>query len=334
MSAALVQMVLVIGLTQAFRALVTRLGPRRGGLLLGLPTTTAILLVCAGMERGVIDATGTAEACLLGLVAAVALPLVYAEMMVRGWGLPWTPVFAVAGWLGVITLVRCAPTGGTSGAILVAGLGVVLACRLACKLQPSEGPNRPGKSSFPFALSSRWLTVSRSAVPAVSYLAARGLRTVAGPSWSGHFMTFPGASLAVLVSTHLEAGPGVAHRVAVGMPSGGLGMLAFLAVFRFGCPWLGLGWGTALGYVSAIGTLIAVDVVGRRMEGRLTESKHAPKGDALPPSRSPRRRESLRTTAVRFDPTGPRGSPRVKARQCRGGTRRARFSPRIEMLAG
>jgi hypothetical protein len=42
------------------------------------------------------------------------------------------------------------------------------------------------------------------------------------------------------------------------LPSANLGMIAFIGTFRFGCPALGLAWGTACGYALAAATLIVV----------------------------------------------------------------------------
>ncbi len=71
--------------------------------------------------------------------------------------------------------------------------------------------------------------------------------------------TFPGLTLAVLVVTHLEAGPAVASRMARSLPPANLGMIAFLAVFRFCGPAIGLAGGTACGYAGSILTLLVVE---------------------------------------------------------------------------
>jgi hypothetical protein len=79
-----------------------------------------------------------------------------------------------------------------------------------------------------------------------------------GPQVAGLMSTFPGVTLTVLLLTHIESGPDSAIRMARALPAGNLGMVAFLAAFRFGCPTLGLLWGTVLGYLAALAILAFV----------------------------------------------------------------------------
>jgi hypothetical protein len=334
MTLVLGQIALLIGLTHAFRALVVRLGPRRSALLMGLPTSTAVMLVCCGLEQGVEETAGTSEACLLGMAAAAALPLIYAGMISRGWGLPWAPLASVIGFLATMGVLRLASNGGPLAALAVGLLGVGIACRIARRMLPTCGPPQREHTGGRIRLANRWMMLSRSTVPAVSYLAVRELRRVAGPSWSGQFITFPGASLGVLVSTHLEQGPGAVLRMALEMPAGAFGMIAFLSVFRFGCPWLGLGWGTALGYVAAIGTLAAVDGLGLRSARGASVRRKPGTSFARPRMMARRSIDRTREAAFRIDLLPHRGRPRTTVRRRHGKLRRPRFSPRIEMLAG
>ncbi len=80
----LVKCAVLILMIHGFRALGRRVGPRYSGLMLGLPSTTAVMLLLCGCERGDAAATRMAEANLLGLVAAVALPLAYAAGRTAG----------------------------------------------------------------------------------------------------------------------------------------------------------------------------------------------------------------------------------------------------------
>jgi hypothetical protein len=65
------------------------------------------------------------------------------------------------------------------------------------------------------------------------------------------------------------------------LPAGNLGMVAFLAAFRFGCPSFGLTWGTFLGYLASLAILALVisfdglrDFVSRR--ARPSSGFHGP----------------------------------------------------------
>ena len=90
------------------------------------------------------------------------------------------------------------------------------------------------------------------------------LSDTAGARWAGLPSIFPGMSLAVVVVTHLEAGPAEAHRMAKTLATGNLGMIAFRASFRIGCSAIGMGWGTEPGYLMSAVALLAVGEVGRR----------------------------------------------------------------------
>ena len=260
----LVQIVVLVAMAHGFRALGKRVGPSWGGLLLGLPSTTALVLVGCGVERGLDEATVTAEACLAGLVAAAVLPLIYARAAGAGFGMMAAAVAAVLGYLAVASGLWWIPDPGPSGRVVVAAVGLLAACRMArrpLELPPRSrsGPGLVAGQPLPRA----WGMASRTLVPAVYVVVIRLLRVVAGSSGSGRFITFPGTSLAVLILTHLEAGPATACRTAAAMPVGGLGMFAFLTTFRFACPSVGLAWGTALGFALALATLATAGTLVR-----------------------------------------------------------------------
>ena len=92
----IVKCVTLIAVIHGLRILGRRIGPRASGLILGLPSSTAILLVLCGRERGSAVAVEMADASLLGLIAAVSLPMAYAQAVRRGWGLPAALTAAIA----------------------------------------------------------------------------------------------------------------------------------------------------------------------------------------------------------------------------------------------
>jgi len=326
-----VQTAVLVFFTHGFRAVAKRLGPRRGGLLTGLPTTTALMLVGCGLEYGVGAATAASEACLAGLVAAVSLPLAYARAVNGGRRVAEAAGAAVLGYLAVALGLWWLPGAGTSACVIVAGGGVLVVCRAAGRL-PGQTPDRPDKLR---PISRRWTLAYRTAVPVVYCLAIRGLRVLAGTG-AGRFITFPGSSLAVLIATHLESGPDPAVRMASAMPVGGLGMLAFLAVFRFGSPALGLAWGTAAGYAAALAVLAAVNARQARSETPTTPAGGAGPHSGSATGRSPVRRRSITRGArpapgLRPDSHWGVGRGRLH-RPARA--RRRRFAPKVEFLAG
>jgi hypothetical protein len=253
------QIVMLIGLTSGLRALGRLVGPRRSGLLMGLPSTTALVLLGCGLEHGLDEATVAAEACLAGLVAAAMLPVAFARALEAGWRLSRAVVAAVGSYLTVALSLWWLPGLGPVGCVVAASLGVLVACRVAGRAAHEDHAERP--SSRRSIGGCVRLLVTRGAVPAVYITVIRTLRWLAGAGSSGRFITFPGGSLALLIATHVEAGPATAGRLATAMPSGSVATLAFLAAFRFVGPRVGLGWGILFGYVAAVGTLTVVESI-------------------------------------------------------------------------
>jgi hypothetical protein len=100
----------------------------------------------------------------------------------------------------------------------------------------------------------------RTFVPILCLFSSLMLGEMLGAGFAGLMSTFPGMTLTILLLTHLESGADSALRVARALPAGNLGMVGFLAAFRFGCPSFGLLWGSILGYASALAILTLVVV--------------------------------------------------------------------------
>ena len=110
------------------------------------------------------------------------------------------------GYAAVTAGFWCLPASGTAGcASLLGRRGSSAACQLAGRVRVVvRVGDEPGQS-----LSARRPFACRTAVPAGYFLTIRLLRRRRrGGGVAGRFITFPGGSLAVLVTTHLEAGPG------------------------------------------------------------------------------------------------------------------------------
>lgn len=248
----LVKIALFSAVTHGVRALCQIAGPRRGGLLLGLPSTTAVALISCGLDRGVDAAMVMAEASIFGLVAAVALPLSFARALGAGLGAVTTAAIAVSAYLTVASGSHLVPDLGAGASLLMATMAVLLGCRASERIAVAEDEGariRPSR---------RRRLILRFAIPTVCLTLVTALRESAGPHWAGLFSTFPGLTLTMLVVSLLESGAPDAARMAKALPKANLGMIAFVGTFRFLCPMIGLGWGTACGYASASVILLGV----------------------------------------------------------------------------
>jgi hypothetical protein len=250
----------LIVMIHGFRVLGRLAGPRWSGLALGLPSTTAIVLIFCGCEHGSGAATRMAEGSLLGLVAALALPLAYAQAVRRGWPLPAVLAAAVAAYIGVASALAAFPQIGAVERLGIAGVALVFAAYWARRIlvpAPRFGRN--------FVPPSTWRTmVLRTAIPALYVLFLAGVEQLAGTVWAGLMSTFPSMSLVVLLVTYLEAGPTQSTRIALVLPAGNTSTAAFLAAFRLACPQVGLGAGMLAGYAAALFALLIIEAIARR----------------------------------------------------------------------
>ena len=227
----------LVVMIHGFRILGRLAGPRWSALVLGLPSTTAIVLIICGCEWGSEAAIKMAESSLLGLAAAVALPLAYAQTVRLGWRLPVALAAAVAGYLAVAFTLGCMTADGVLPRLSIAIFAIVAGSYCAGRLPIAE------RSRAPASLSPFQVMAARTAIPATYVLVLGIAERLAGPSWAGLMSTFPSMSLVVLAVTHLEAGPAEASRIAKALPVGNTSTLAFLAAFRLASAGTGLAGG-------------------------------------------------------------------------------------------
>jgi hypothetical protein len=236
--------------------------PRWAGLALGLPCSTAVALIGGASDRGIDYAVAMSSNSLIGLAGAVALPMAYARAVLRGWRLPWAVLLGVATYL-VLTLSagQILPDSGLAR-LGLAFLAVISAIGIGSRIAVAEELNLHSPRELPRAP----VRLLRTLVPIACLCGSLLLGEMLGAQVAGLMSTFPGMTLTVLIVTHLESGSDSALKMARALPAGNLGMVAFLAAFRFGCPSFGLVWGTVLGYSSALAVLIVVVLYGQWRE--------------------------------------------------------------------
>jgi hypothetical protein len=262
MSAHLGKIVLMVVMTHGFRAMSRLASPKWAGLALGLPCSTAVALIGGASDRGIDYAVAMSSNSLIGLAGAVALPMAYARAVLLGWRLPWAILLGVATYLLVaVSASRVLPGSGVAnlGLAFLAVLGAIgIASRISIDQKVTTDTSQ-SLSKTPV----RWL---RTLVPIACLCGSLVLGELLGPQIAGLMSTFPGMTLTVLLLTHLESGADSALRMARALPVGNLGMVAFLAAFRFGCPNFGLVWGSILGYASALAVLTLVVLGGHYLQ--------------------------------------------------------------------
>ncbi|MFO0957275.1 MAG: hypothetical protein U0800_07375 [Isosphaeraceae bacterium] len=259
MSHPLSMVLILVALTHLLRGLTRFVGPRWGGLVLGLPYTSALAMAGTGLDQGRHAAAEMATSGLLGLVAAVAVPVGFARAVGRGWGA------SAAGALGAGCYALIAALGGASGLfgchagpLLLLSLGSVLIAAYLARTGPE--PDRDGgRAARRDGISPGRAAILRTLVPAGCLSIVLTVRASAGPGWAGLIAPFPGLTLTMLVVTYLESGPGEACRMARVVPASNLGMVAFFGTCGTVAPGWGLGAAMLAGYASAIVGMLAAE---------------------------------------------------------------------------
>ena len=246
MNGLLLKCAALVVMIHGFRVIGRFAGPRWSGLALGLPSTTAIVLILCGWEQGSAAAVAMADSSLLGLTAAVALPLAYVYAVRLGWSFSATFGASIGGYLVVAIVLGCLPALGTGPRVAIATLAIVSATHRVRRLHV------PGWTGRRASISTAQTMVLRTSIPVIYGLAVSLLQRMGGPAWAGLLSTFPSISLVVLAVTHLEAGPVESSRIAKVLPAGNTSTLAFLAAFRFISPTFGVGGGSIGGYAAAL----------------------------------------------------------------------------------
>jgi hypothetical protein len=255
MSGLVVKAIGLFAWTRLLGAIGRRAGPGRVGLLLGLPSTTAAALWACGRENGSSAAVVMADAGLLGLAAAVALPAAYARAAGRGHRMGRALAVALACYAAAAVGLGGLPEVGTIGRVAIAAAAIVIADRRGRQGSGAVEARAGGRS--------RRLALSRALAPAACLMVVTALRDAVGASWAGLLVPFPAATTTLLVATHADAGSDAACRMAAAVPRGSFGTLAFLATFRALVLVVGPGWAAAGGVAAAVAALLVVEAVTR-----------------------------------------------------------------------
>ncbi|MGW7349974.1 hypothetical protein [Streptomyces sp. NPDC054784] len=253
-----------------------RLGPRRGGQLLGAPTTSGpfLLLVCA--ESGPGAAGRAAQGSVASQLVVAVFCLVYGRLATRtrpARALPGA-LLAAAGAALVAAAIAAAGTGtgagdgtGTGGAAPVVACALVLAVVAAgLRTWPPTPPDR-----VPPRRPRGWETPMRMAVSGVTVVvavvAARELGTYAG----GVLCSLPVLLSVMAPAVHRTTGSRAAAELLRGALTATAGTVVFLFALATGLPRLGAAGAFPLALVAmpAADALLRTALARRPGTGRM-----------------------------------------------------------------
>lgn len=221
-----------------------RWGTALGGLIAGLPLTSAPVSVFLAVDHGPAFAARSAIGMLFGTVAMSAFCAVYA-MVARHSAWPLSSALGLA----ACTLTTFAASLVPQALALAAA--ITIPALLALILLIGRPATRAPAVSPPW-----WDTPARMATAAAAVILITAAAKLIGPMWSGLLATLPVFACVMGVFSHRHAGYPAAHGVLRGIAVGALGAAAFFLVVG----WLATSGALVVTYASA--TLAALAVAG------------------------------------------------------------------------
>lgn len=254
MTITIVKILVIVGLTHGLRWLSQKAGPHWGGLLAGLPSTSAVVLFFLACENGEEYATRAASSGALGLCAGSALALVFAWAVSNGRSLIFALAAAGVSFVGVAAV---SPLVLSLAAPMPLLLVISASCLLAAVAQSTQSSAHTPISRSTHAA---WRgVILRTIIPTVCVLSVTMLSQRLGAIGAGLLGTFPCMLTSMLVVIALEDGVASAGRLAQSFPVGQLATLSFVILFGKLCPSLGVTVSLLVGYMAAVMTLGAIE---------------------------------------------------------------------------
>jgi len=217
-----------------------RWGPKIGGLLAGLPLTSAPVSVFLAVEQGTDFAARAAVGTLSGVGSVGAFCFAYA-IVARRWGWVVCTSAGIVSFLFFTGVFRFVALGLISSALVTAGvLGAVLASFPRGAAQ-SVARQRPA-----------WDLPGRALAATGLVLLLTGLAPMLGGRLSGLLSTFPVFANVLAAFSHIHSGPGATTLLLRGIVLASFGFASFFLVVGWGLPRWGIGFTFAVAIVTAV----------------------------------------------------------------------------------
>ncbi len=195
-----------------------RWGGSLGGLIAGLPLTSAPVSVFLALEQGPAFAARSATGTLLGVVAMSSFCTVYARSAQRlSW--PLSTVLAAAACATITIAVSLVPQN-----LVIAALIAFPALPVLVFITGQPAGDQPVLPP-PW-----WDTPARMVVASGAVILITGVAEIIGPTWSGLLTTLPVFACVMGAFSHHHGGYRAAHGVLRGIAVGALGSAAFFLI--------------------------------------------------------------------------------------------------------
>ena len=198
-----------------------RWGPSIGGWLVGLPLTSAPVVLFLALDQGTAFAAVSAQAIMVGLISVGLFCLTYSWLArVRRWR--WLPTM-LAGWL--VVFISIFLLNQVSLPLLPEFVAVIVVQTVVLRLIPIVRGVEPSSGSTP-----RWEIPARMVVVTIFILALTGLAQLLGPRLSGLLAPFPLYATILAVFTHHFQSPEASSNLLRGVVLGSFSPAAFFLV--------------------------------------------------------------------------------------------------------
>ncbi len=233
-----------------------RWGERIGGVIIGLPLTSAPVSIFFAVEQGRVFAMNAAKGAMLGLIPVAVFCLGYTRAARR---LPW--FLSAATGIGLYLVAVWAMSYFSPGFEWII---ILVALTLGAALILLGRPRQPE-----VIVPAPWwdIPVRVLVAAALIFSITEGAQTL-GSKWSGLLSPFPIFTFVMATFSHSQAGSGAAWRFMRGVLSGLFGYLAFFIIVTL------LVEHTGLPLVYSLAALAALTVNGISLAGAVL--RHRP----------------------------------------------------------
>lgn len=258
MAITVIKILVIVGLTHGLRWLSQKAGPRWGGLMAGMPSTSAVVLYFLAYENGEEYATRAADSGALGLCAGSALALAFSWAASSGRSMAFALTAAGVSFVAVAAVSPLILS-------LAAPLSLFLVISACCLLAAVSQSIPPSASTTPTSLKThtRRGVILRTFIPATCVVLVTMLSQHLGTLGTGLLGTFPCMLTSMIIVTSLEDGVLAASKLAQAFPMGQLATLSFVILFGQLYPSIGVTSALLVGYIAAIMTLGAIEWITR-----------------------------------------------------------------------
>jgi hypothetical protein len=219
-----------------------RWGPKIGGLLAGLPLTSAPVSAFLAVEQGPDFAAKAAVGTLSGVTSVGAFCLAYA-LVARRWGWFVCTLVAIVCFLFLTVIFRLVTLGLISSGLLTVGVLAAILALFPRRLAQSVARQPPA-----------WDLPGRAVAATALVLLLTGAAPILGARLSGLLSTFPVFANVLAAFSHAHNGPGTSAVLLRGIVLASFGFAGFFFVVGWGLP----RWG--IGFTFTVATVIAMSL--------------------------------------------------------------------------